>query len=148
MNGLRDFPVRPLPGSVAWRAMANHMRAFPLLVLLLVACGGDPHEAAIDEMNDVYSDMISVLEGIDSKADVQAARGELQDLGKRMQEAGKRFQELGEPDSPERQAELMKHFMTSMRENQERLEAVMRKLMENPEIGEEIGKVMAEVDLG
>jgi hypothetical protein len=109
----------------------------PLVLLLgLNACGGqEPYEKGIDAMED----FVEVLEGIESKEDVAKAKGKLEAITKRMQElenVSKDGKEL--PEEPKKE----------MAEVMGRMQKVMMSFAMKPEIMEELGPILEQIDAG
>jgi len=119
-----------------------------LLAGLLAACGGDPHEAVVEDMIDVQNDIASLLEGFHTRGDVQAARGELEDLGKRMTDIGERLEKLEDPKDPQSAQKMLVKMGPRMEEAQTRMMTAMQRVMQDPALKDEFAKVMSEVDFG
>jgi len=105
------------------------------LGLVLSACGGDSHEAIVEDQADLMDEILDILEDVDDQASAKEAAKKIEALSEDMAALAKRAQEMGEP-TPEQQ----KRFEEIMKPRQERMQAVMMKMMQYPELGQAFSK--------
>jgi hypothetical protein len=110
-----------------------------VLGLGLAACGGGDHEAIIEEQADLMDEMLDILEGVTDEASAKEAAKKLEALAEDMQALAKRAEELGEP-TPEQQKRLEEISKERQADAQKRMQAIMTKLMQYPELGEAFSK--------
>ena len=128
----------------------NTPRFFLLLALFvfLAGCGGDPHEAILEESVDLMNEMVSILESVDSEDDIDRASKEMADVAKELEALGERMEEIGDPP-PEKEAELSKKFEAEMQEGMQRMQAAMGKVMAlGPEAMDKLGSAVQEAMSG
>ncbi|MHC4974612.1 MAG: hypothetical protein ACYTG3_20045 [Planctomycetota bacterium] len=99
----------------------------------LAACGGNSHEAIMDEQLDLMDEMLDILEGVNDEASANEAAKKIEALTEDMQKLAKRAQELGEP-TPEQQKRLEEIGKERQEEFSKRMQAVMMKVMQYPEL--------------
>lgn len=81
------------------------MRTHLLLPLLAaMGCGGDlgTHEACTDAEIEAMNDLAVIIEGVQNKQDVDAARPKVEKIVKRVQEIQAAQRKLGEPSAAEK----------------------------------------------
>ncbi|MFI5403581.1 MAG: hypothetical protein ACHQ1G_11645 [Planctomycetota bacterium] len=114
-----------------------------LAVLAAAGCGGSAHEELVDRRIATIDELMTVLEGIDNKDDIAAARPEIERIMERAAEIGAASAKLGVPTAEDRErtqgkiADAQDEIDRRMRQVQERLKgdqetivAVSRLMME------------------
>lgn len=110
-----------------------------VLGLVLSACGGNSHEAIVDEQFDLMDEMIEILDGVTDQESAKEAAKKLEALGEDMQALAKRAEEMGEP-TPEQQKKLEEIAKKRQEEYSKKMQGVMTKMMQYPELGQAFSK--------
>lgn len=86
--------------------------AASLLVFLVVACGGDSHEKASEEVRREVERFFAVMSGVKDEAGARAAGAEIDEIIANLDGLAQRYEAMGEPDEETRKkiAEQMARF--------------------------------------
>ncbi|MFT7461926.1 MAG: archaellum component FlaC [Pseudohongiellaceae bacterium] len=124
--------------SKTWMTMAGLA-----LTLGLAGCGaGNDQEEAAEEYTDVFSDVADVLEGVTDEESLEAAKGELKDLGERMKELKDHYEALTKDLSDD---ELWDEAVSEeLMDAQARMTTAMMKIGMNPALTQKFTEQMKE----
>jgi len=110
-----------------------------VLGLVLSACGGDSPESIAEEQFDLMDEMLDILEGVTDQESAKAASKEMEALAKKMADLEKRMEKMPDP-TPEQQKRLAEIAKEHQEEFGKRMQEVMSKMMQYPELGEAFSK--------
>ena len=110
-----------------------------VLGLVLSACGGDSPESIAEEQFDLMDEMLDILEGVTDQDSAKEASKEMEALAKKMADLEKRMEKMPDP-TPEQQKRLAEIAKEHQEEFGKRMQEVMSKMMQYPELGEAFSK--------
>ena len=114
---------------------------------LLAGCGGDSHEAVMDDMIAQMNKVTAVLKTVKDEASAEAAKPKLEAIGKDMKKLKERADKLGDP-AKEKEEALKTKYEEKMKEAMTGLMQEMMRIGMNPKLGEKLGDVMDGLDPG
>jgi hypothetical protein len=110
-----------------------------ILGLVLSACGGNTHESIAEEQFDLMDEMLDILEDVTDSESAKEASGKMDKLGEKMADLAKRAKELPDP-TPEQQKRLEDLAKDRQEEYSKRMQEVMSKMMQYPELRQAFSK--------
>jgi len=125
-----------------------------LALVTLVGLTGcsDSHESVRADAADKMEEVVEILEGIETKDDLKAAEGAVDDWLEDMKELKERMDALEKPSKEELEA-MDKKFEEDTKELQDRMMKVGERMGKNPELAmgfmglmQKIGKAMQDMD--
>lgn len=127
-------------------------RLAPLLtltiaVLMLTACGSsDPHEAALEDVIDVMSDLESTLAKIEDVDSVEGLGSKFASIGERLNKLAKEMKELEKP-SAEKEKELEEKYKPQAEEMEKKIKDQVTRIGElGPEVMMALMKEMQKIE--
>jgi len=112
-----------------------------VLGLGLAACGGDTHEAVLEDRFQLMDRILDSMEGITDEASAKEAAKTIEALGAKLRDVQKRMRDLGDP-TPEQRRRLKGLFQEREAELEKRAQELGRKMMQYPDVVQAFAKAM------
>lgn len=112
-----------------------------LLGLALSACGGESHEAVMDEQFDLMGEIFDILDGVEDEASAKEAAKKIEALGEKLTDLAKRAEKLPEP-TPEQEKALEARARERQAEFEKRSRAFATKMMQYPDLAQAFSQAM------
>lgn len=124
------------------------LSALFFVTICLTGCGGDPHEAAVQDMLDIMGEFDTILADVNDQASAEAMGPKVEKMSQRMDALAKEMNELEEP-SEEKQRALEEKYGPRIKEIQDTMNDHMVRIRAlGPDVLLEMNKQMRKFNSG